>query len=82
LIDEAFSVGDAHFRESVRTLIKSAESRKLLFVIASHDMSQLQEVCTHCLWLKQGELRYFGVAKSEIFERYLDETKEISEIRC
>lgn len=71
LIDEIFSVGDAHFVEKsqkrVREMIKSDSS----VIIVSHDSKAILDYCDKVMWLEKGEKKMFGEPK-EVMDAYHD----------
>ena len=54
VIDEALAVGDAVFvQRCMRFIRKMREERCLLFV--SHDSEAVKSLCSHALWISNGE---------------------------
>ncbi len=74
LLDEVFSVGDAHFKEKsekrIQEMIKSDKS----VVMITHDENAIEDHCDHAMWLHKGEMKMFGDAK-HVMKEYLDFTK-------
>lgn len=60
LIDEALGVGDAGFQEKCSQRIAELRDRGLSFVIVSHDLARLRELCDRILWLDHGRARLIG----------------------
>jgi ABC-2 type transport system ATP-binding protein/lipopolysaccharide transport system ATP-binding protein len=60
IVDEILSVGDAAFQEKshARMLELMGGGTTVLFV--SHNLSQIQEMCSQVLWLDHGHIRDFG----------------------
>ncbi len=60
LIDEALSVGDAHFKrksfDKMRELCEQAHT----IVLVSHAMASLRQLCDEVIWLNKGELVEYG----------------------
>ena len=56
IIDEALGVGDAAFHDKAKARILGLLDRSHAFIIVSHNMSSLRELCNRGLWLKQGRL--------------------------
>ena len=62
VIDEALAVGDAIFvQRCMRFIRRMREERCLLFV--SHDPEAVKSLCTHALWLNQGNAQSYGTCK-------------------
>jgi ABC-type polysaccharide/polyol phosphate transport system ATPase subunit len=56
IIDEALGVGDAAFHDKAKDRILRLLDRSHAFILVSHDMKSLRQLCTRGLWLKQGRL--------------------------
>ncbi len=79
LVDEVLAVGDAKFQQ--RCIGKMSEvgkqGRTVLFV--SHNMGLIQDLCSHSLYLKDGQVEHYGTT-SEVLPMYLsDGTEQRSE---
>lgn len=61
LIDEVFSVGDKRFKKKsarkMRQLIKNADRT---VVIVSHNLANLQSLCSRVIWIDAGEIKMIG----------------------
>lgn len=71
-IDEALGTGDARFREKCDERIKSMtrdESRT--FVIVSHSMNNMRELCSRAIWLDKGVIQLDGEVNA-VVDAYLD----------
>ncbi len=72
MIDEAFSVGDASFREKSYELIERMvrdENRTVVFV--SHSIGAIKRLSQRVLWLDKGLVRQIGDA-DEVTKAYLE----------
>jgi ABC-type polysaccharide/polyol phosphate transport system ATPase subunit len=59
LLDEVFAVGDAEFKKkSMRMMETYLEDKTLVFV--SHNMNQVQQICTRIIVLDDGGIAYDG----------------------
>jgi capsular polysaccharide transport system ATP-binding protein len=58
LIDETLSVGDQKFRQKCTTALKNF-SAKRNFLLVSHNMKVLEQMCNSGILLKDGEFTYF-----------------------
>jgi len=56
IIDEALSVGDAHFSQKCLERIERFQKLGKTLLIVSHNMHVVQEFCTRTLWLQHGTL--------------------------
>jgi lipopolysaccharide transport system ATP-binding protein len=62
VVDEALAVGDAVFvQRCMRFIRKMREERCLLFV--SHDAEAVKSLCSHALWISNGEAQALGGCK-------------------
>ena len=70
VVDEVLAVGDTGFQEKCRAHIRglTAQGRVVLFV--SHNMSIVEQLCTRCIWLKEGEVVADGPSR-EVAQSYL-----------
>jgi capsular polysaccharide transport system ATP-binding protein len=55
LVDEAMSVGDAHFREKAAQAFKDRVGRSNL-ILVTHGMGQVRKMCDYVLLLKDGNV--------------------------
>jgi lipopolysaccharide transport system ATP-binding protein len=73
IIDEALAVGDAAFQRKCFQRIETfrADGTTLLFV--SHDIETVKRLCSHALFIKNGQLGLLGPAKvvCDKYEQYL-----------
>ncbi len=80
LIDEVLSVGDAVFRlrciERMKELVQSGTT--LVFV--THDLDQMQKVCTRTIVLDHGEIAFEG-SPADAVDRYLSAVSGASSTR-
>ena len=76
LLDEVFSVGDAHFKakstERIQQMINSHNS----VIMISHDTEAIEEHCENALWLHKGEVKMEGASK-DVMKEYLEFTKYV-----
>ncbi len=84
IVDEVLAVGDMSFK--LKCLAKMEEFRKqgktILFV--SHDLSTIKAFCSSCMWIKNGELMYYGQTGKavQMYQDYLKaERREENERR-
>lgn len=60
IMDEWLSVGDSHFRERAQERLKHLAKNSTVFVLASHSVSLLNELCESAVWLHEGKIREIG----------------------
>jgi lipopolysaccharide transport system ATP-binding protein len=66
IIDEVLAVGDAEFQNRCLGKMRevSASGRTVLFV--SHNMTAVQNLCSRCVWLREGQIAADGPARSVV----------------
>lgn len=75
IVDEVLAVGDSEFQKKCLGKMKDVserDGRTVLFV--SHNMAAVKQLCTHCLYLKNGNL-YTKGETNEVIQQYLKETE-------
>ncbi len=60
LLDEVFSAGDINFQRKVSLLMHQTFKNTPVIVMASHQLSEIQQYCNKCLILNKGEIQFFG----------------------
>ena len=76
LLDEVFSVGDAHFRaKSTERLHQMIHSHNSVIMI-SHETAEIEKNCENALWLHKGEVKMEGASK-DVMKEYLEFTKYV-----
>ncbi len=71
VIDEHLSVGDQHFRKKCRDRVTRLLARQTSLIFCSHDFYAIREICTDCLWLRNGRPAMFG-RTTDVLEAYQD----------
>lgn len=72
LVDEMLSVGDEVFKRKCAEVFKRFQEDGRTMVIVSHGMETIQEMCTRCLYLKDGKPRFLGETR-EATQLYLED---------
>jgi len=75
ILDEVLSVGDIAFRKKSRRRIEGMIEASRLIIIVSHDVNLLHGLCSHCLWLAEGQVEGFGEA-TEVLKEF-EESMEL-----
>lgn len=65
VVDEALSVGDSRFALKCTRFIKEFKKRGIV-IFVSHDMNSISSICDQCIWIENGEERFFGETKKAI----------------
>lgn len=81
IVDEVLAVGDAEFQNKAIGKMKEVtrnHGRTVLFV--SHNMASVQNLCSSCLLLKDGQINSIGKTNS-IIEKYLNINKTSNTFR-
>jgi len=60
LLDEFLGAGDASFMVKAKKRIMSLIENARIMILASHDLSSIQQICTRALLLKHGEIIFDG----------------------
>lgn len=66
LIDEALSVGDAHFKQKSFAKMRELCEQAHTIVLVSHGMRALRQLADEVLWLDHGQMRGYGSPKQVI----------------
>lgn len=76
IVDEVLAVGDQEFQDKCIGKMQSVSrsGRTVLFV--SHNLGAVQNLCTSCLYLKNGQIAERGPT-SKVIETYLTENKNV-----
>lgn len=70
LVDEILSVGDENFRKKCAAKINELRDRGVTFVIVSHNMSQIKNLCQKAVWIEDSHMRAYGDSK-EVCDEYI-----------
>lgn len=74
LLDEVFSVGDAHFKAKSTARIEEMINSDKSVIMISHDAGALEKHCDQTLWLHLGKVMMSGETK-HVMKEYIDFTK-------
>jgi len=66
IVDEALSVGDAGFQEKCLQRIHDIKQSGVTFIIVSHSMNMLENLCDEVVWLEKGKMKMVGNAETVI----------------
>lgn len=80
IIDEALSVGDAHFQKKcIERMMQFKEHGKTI-LFCSHSLYLVRELCDQTIWLEHGKIHQYGESAEVIsaYLAFLDEKDKIS----
>ena len=60
IVDEVLSVGDADFQEKSRKRMMELMGGGTTVLFVSHNIKQVEEMCSKVVWLEGGQLKAFG----------------------
>lgn len=66
IVDEALSVGDAHFQQKCTTAMKERKKKNMSIIYVSHDLNSLKVLCNRTILLNAGEIVEEGNPESVI----------------
>ncbi len=66
LIDEALAVGDESFQQKCIKKIRQFQEQNCAIILVSHDMHQVREVATRCVWMREGRVVADGAPEGTI----------------
>ncbi len=70
LIDEVLAVGDLRFRDKCLTRLRELhEQESVTLILTSHELEQVEAMCTRAIWLSDGTVAAEG-PPAEVVERY------------
>jgi len=65
-LDEVFAVGDIKFKRSAVTVLENSWLSGRTVILVSHTMDIIQKYCKRTIYLKHGELAFFGDTEKAI----------------
>jgi len=73
LVDEVLAVGDASFQQKCMTRIRSLIKKGTSIIFVSHNIYLVQAICNTALYLVNGRVKDYGIAKDiiDVYERDL-----------
>ena len=85
IVDEALSVGDAHFSAKCTTALKKRKKNKMSIIYVSHDLNSLKLLCDRLIMLNKGKVVEQGTPE-QVINKYnfliakLNDSKEAIKI--
>ncbi len=74
LMDEWILAADLHFMSKAQKRIEEFIQKSSIFVLATHNLDLLRQLCTKALWLHNGHARAFGPV-DEVIDAYRREAQ-------
>src|ERR1700693_239217 len=75
VVDEILAVGDEAFQLKCYGWLESFQAQGGTVVLVSHNLGQVQSVCTRVAWIMDGRVRNIGPADESV-DRYLEHVRE------
>lgn len=72
IVDEVLAVGDAAFQKKCLGRMEDVASRGRTVLFVSHNMAAIQNMCSRCIYLKDGRNSYEGSAEN-VVGKYLSD---------
>jgi teichoic acid transport system ATP-binding protein len=69
LIDEALAVGDREFKRKSEARLEELRAEASALVVVSHNLTEVNRMCTRTIWLQDGEVVLDGVSE-DVIEAY------------
>ncbi|MHA6483030.1 ABC transporter ATP-binding protein [Paenibacillus sp. strain BS8-2] len=79
IVDEILSVGDTRFQIKSSQRMKELISSGTTVLLVSHNIQQIQELCSRVIWMERGTVRMIGNTV-EVCNAYLSYSREEGEI--
>jgi lipopolysaccharide transport system ATP-binding protein len=76
IVDEVLAVGDQEFQDKCIGKMQSVSKSGRTVLFVSHNLTAVQNLCTSCLFLKNGRMVEIGNTP-KVIENYLTENREI-----
>ncbi len=78
LLDEVFSSGDINFQRKASLMMHQTFKNLPAVIIASHQLSEIQQYCNKCMVLNKGEVVFIGKV-SEALKYYQQQNKNTND---
>lgn len=77
IVDEILAVGDAPFQKKCQIRIKELQKSGTTFIVVSHSIQTVKNLCQKAVWLKNGKMEMYGNI-NEISAAYIEYCNEVS----
>ena len=78
LVDEILGVGDVPFQKKCSDKIHQLKDEGTTFIVVSHSMDAIRDLCTDAIWLKNGSITMKGEV-NEVVDAFLKECESIQQ---
>jgi len=75
IVDEILAVGDQAFQSKCIDAIMELKRRGTTIIIVSHNLNMIQTLCSHLVWMDNGEVRSVGTTE-EVAAQYVEYSYE------
>lgn len=75
LVDEILAVGDIHFQRKCLDYIAEFQKAGGTIVMVSHNLGQVQEICSDVAWIEDGKVQEYG-APTAVANAFIDHVRE------
>lgn len=72
LVDEVLAVGDINFTQKCHEKIKELKKNGTTYIIVSHNMNQIKELCQKVVWIKDEHIHMYGDSET-VCNAYLED---------
>lgn len=79
IVDEILSVGDTRFQKKSSQRMKELINSGTTVLLVSHNIQQIQEICSRVIWMERGTVRMIGNVV-EVSNAYLSYSRDEEEI--
>ncbi len=66
IVDEILAVGDQSFQIKCIDQINNLKRKGVTIIMISHNLDMIRKMCTHLVWLEQGEVRETGLTEDVV----------------
>lgn len=77
LVDEILGVGDVPFQKKCSDKIHELKDEGTTFIVVSHSMEAVKEMCTDAIWLKHGSVNMTGDVNT-VVDAFLEECNSLN----
>ena len=79
LIDEVLAVGDLAFQRKCYDRVEQLRSGKITILLVSHNIRQVERLCSQALWLHDGTVAMLGDVQKVCNSYYLNSASQIAD---
>ena len=79
LLDEVLSVGDVEFQRKCIERMNTFRARGVTFVLVSHDLNAVRELCSRAVWLDAGRVVMEGPAGT-VVDAFIERSSTVAPV--